>query len=399
MNIFRIIASIFKREKTVNVVSGAPRTGGIIPWYTGCANTLSVSTAYSCIKLLCDSVASLPVLNLKKRGGIFVEVDDELTYLLNVEPDYNLNAYDFWRQVELNIITDGNAYIVPVYNIITGKLDRLALCHRGTVAHDTLNDTYEVNDSITGITGTFAEDEIIHIKGLTSASNSKVGISVLTYARLTLDIANAGDLETCNRFVNGGNVRGMVTNDKSVRGFGEYQDEQLTKMAEDIDNKFQGGTRIVSLPGQVDFKQISLSSTDMQFLESRKFTVVEICRFFGVHPSFVFADTANNYKSVEQASVDFLNKTLNPLLRNIEIELRRKLFSRDTAATRKIQFDRRALYACDIESQMKYREKLLQTGTTVNELRRLDNRGPVEGGDDVLVSANLKTIKELSANE
>lgn len=50
----------------------------------------------------------------------------------------------------------------------------------------------------------------------------------------------------------------------------------------------------------------------MQFLESRKFTVRELCRFFGVHPSFVFDDTSNNYKSAEMANVAFLSNTLNP---------------------------------------------------------------------------------------
>lgn len=107
----------------------------------------------------------------------------------------------------------------------------------------------------------------------------------------------------------------MVTNNNSVRGYGEYQDNELAGVATDLDTLFQSGQRIVSLPGDAQFKQISLSSTDMQFLESRKFTVREICRFFGVHPSFVFDDTSNNYKSAEMANVAFLSNTLNPLLR------------------------------------------------------------------------------------
>lgn len=375
-----------------------PRQGGTWwPVYTG-QTALCVATVYRCVKLLSEIVASLNVQYMRRRGNIFVEdTDSRLSYLLNVQPDVATNAFDFWVQVVQYVLLDGNAYIVPIYSLVTMDFDRLALCGRGTVTHDTLNDTYHVCDTINGIYGDFDEDEIIHIKNLTTYDN-KVGVSVLTFARLTLDIAAVGDAETYDRFKNGGNVRGIVSNDTSVRGFGEYQDKELEKTAENVDDRFRHGERIVSLPGQVDFKQISLSSTDMQFLESRKFTVRDICRFFGVHPSFVFDDTSNNYKSAEMANVAFLSNTLNPLLRKIESELQRKLFSPAQYGKRKVQFDRRGLYACDLESRVKYQADTIAAGLyTVNEWRHEENKPAVEGGDTVLVSANLKGINELSA--
>ena len=185
----------------------------------------------------------------------------------------------------------------------------------------------------------------------------------------------------------------IINNEKRVLGLGEYQDEELQKAATDIDARFRNGEHIVSLPGEVDFKQISLSSTDMQFLESRKFNVREICRFFGVHPSFVFDDTSNNYKSAEMANVAFLSNTLNPYLRKIENEFLRKLVAPSLAFTYKLEFDRRGLYACDLEGKSKNQASQISTGLyTVNELRAEENRPPVAGGDKILVSANLKDI-------
>ncbi|MDE6802969.1 MAG: phage portal protein, partial [Muribaculaceae bacterium] len=137
----------------------------------------------------------------------------------------------------------------------------------------------------------------------------------------------------------------------------------------------------------------------MQFLETGKFTVRESCRFIGVHPSFVFDDTSNNYKSAEQSSVSFLNYTVNPILCNIEKELLCKLIAPDLAASRKIEFDRRGLYACDISSKMSYMKDCLSIGWTVNELRRLDNLEPIEGGDVPMVSANLKTLNEIISTD
>lgn len=286
MGFWQHIVNYFKRETKSGAPSYVPRIGATSLLIYGDSAAMCVATVFRCVKLLSESVANLPLQYLKRKDGIFTEVDNaRLDYLLNVQPDYAVNAFDFWRQVVQELLLDGNAYIVPVYNPTSMELDRLVLCGRGTVAHDTINDSYDISDIDNGISGRYEEYEIIHIKGLT-LRNSKKGVSVLSYARQAMSTAAAGDRETQNRFANGGNVRGFVSNDNSVRGFGEYQDKQLAETAESLDSRFQGGERIVSLPGQVDFKQISLSSTDMQFLESRKFTVIEICRFFSVPPTF-----------------------------------------------------------------------------------------------------------------
>ena len=375
-----------------------PRQGGTLwPFYSG--NTaLCVATVFRCVKLLSESVAALPVQVMRRKGGIFVDdIDSRLSFLMNVQPDEYMSAFDMWAQAVQHVLLEGNAYIVPEYSSATMDFHRLVLCAKGTVALDTVGGIYHVNDYVNGISGEFREDEIIHLKGMTLA-DQRIGLSVLDFARLTMDIARVGDSETYDRFKNGGNVRGLVGNDTSVRGFGEYQDKELAKTAEDLDSQFHHGKHIVSLPGQVDFKQLSLSSTDLQFLESRKFTVREICRFFGVPPSFVFDDTSNNYKSAEMANVAFLSNTLEPLLRSIESELQRKLFLPSQYGRKRVRFDRRGLYACDLDSRVKYQTATIAAGLyTVNEWRAEENKPAVEGGDKVLVSANLKGIEELTA--
>ncbi len=389
MSFLASIKRIFRAKSPDHIAptrGTSPRTGGVPFWVSG-PDGMEIATVYRCVTLLSNSVASLPLERLKRRGGIFVAApDDRLDYLLNVQPNEWTSAHAFWGGVTAELLLAGNAYIVPQYDAATPTPSRFILCTRGSVSHDTTTDTYTVSDTQQGVSGTFDESDIIHIKGFTTGRQPKIGLSVLSFARLALDIAGAGDTETRNRFVNGGNVRGIVSNDTSVRGFGEYQDAELEKTARSLDERFSSGERIVGLPGQVDFKQISLSSTDMQFLESRKFTVLEICRFFGVHPSFVFQDTSNNYKSAEQANVAFLSHTLNPLLCNIESELRRKLISPRLALKYEFRFNRKSLHACDLDTLTRYRAGMLQTGATVNEVRRMENQPPVEGGDVALVS-------------
>ena len=404
MRIKDSIIKLFKRDATNNAAQ-APTTRGetastprlgreYLPILGGGNNALCIATVYACIKLFDDVIAALPCQTLKLKSNVFVnDTNSHLHYLLNVQPNNSMSAFDFWSQTVQNMLLDGNAYIVPVYGTDL-EINQLILCRRGTVSHDTINDTYTIADTANGIVGTYDENEIIHIKNL--SLDGKHGVSVLTFASQTTAIAQTGDRETLNRFSNGGNVRGIVSNDNSIRGFGEYQDDQLAKTAIDIDDKFQSGERIVSLPGQIDFKSISLSSTDMQFLESRKFTVRDICRFFSVPPAFIFDDTSNNYKSAEMANIAFLSNSLNPILRKIENELHRKLVPEALNNKRKFQFDRRSLYACDLDSRVKYQAQTIAAGIyTVNDWRIDENKSPVDGGDTVLVSANLKGIKNL----
>lgn len=333
---------------------------------------------------------------MELAGGRYKEnVKSPLHYLLSVQPQPEMSAFDFWSHAVRLMLLQGNAYIFPRY--VLGELTDLVLCHRDTVSHDTVNNKYIISDCYNGVFGTYDETEIVHL--YLHSCDGRTGESVISHARRTMSIAMAGDEETENRFINGGNVRGFVTNDKSISGFGEVQDDELSNLADSLDDQFRSGSKIVSLPGDSDFKQISLSSTDMQFLESRKFTVREICRFFGVPTSYVFDDNATNYKSAEMANLTFLTMTLDPILKRIENELRRKLIPRSLCCKAAFMYDRSGIYSLDLQSKAAYYKQMLEIGAmTANEIRRKENLPEVEGGDTPLVSANLlplDTIREV----
>ncbi len=368
--------------------TASPRTLSI-DLSTYAPTAMTIATVFRCVDLLSKSVANLPLMFLEKRDGVFVPDYGRMNYLLQVQPDETKNAFDFWKEVISDVLVSGNAYILPIYSAHYMDVERFVLCSRGSVVHDTIRDTYSINDIENHICGIYKESDIIHLKGYTI--DGKTGLSVLSYARMAIQIASAGDKETKNRFSS--TVSGLVTNTKGVTGFGEYQDKELSAAADDIDAEFRSGKKIVSVPGMAEFKQLTMTSSDMQFLESRKFTVREICRFFGVHPSYVFDDTSNNYKSAEMASVAFLSTTLNPILRQIELEFLRKLISPNLFGKQKFEFDRDALYACDLESKAKYQTDTIASGLyTVNEWRIKENKKPVKDGDTPLVSANLRRI-------
>lgn len=361
---------------------------------------MGVATVYRCVSLLCDSVAALPFELLRRDGEIYrPAVAHELYRLLLVEPDGRTSAFDFFSRVVAHVLLHGNAYIVPVRGA-DYKVASLVLCSPYSVTHTMRPERYVVDDPDQGFDGvTLDPREVIHIKGMVDDRVSPDGMSVLGYARGVLSVAKAGDNETLRRLATGGNVRAIVSNAPlTSAGLGHYQPDQMRQFADDLDYRFNdAGQGIVAVPYQLDVKQLGMNSADMQFLETRKFSVREICRMFGVPPSFVFDDTSNNYKSAEMANSAFLSNTLNPLLRKIEVEFLRKLFPSSLWPRYSFRFDRSQLTAADMESRVRYMSGALGLGRTINEMRRLDNLPPVPGGDTPLVSANLKSLDEVAA--
>ena len=236
---------------------------------------------------------------------------------------------------------------------------------------------------------------MIHFKNI--SYDGKVGVGVIESARRSFEIAANGDEESLNQMSNGGAVRGIISNPTGTVGFGDYADKELESLAQKVDSRFRTGrSRIVMIPGNAQFTALSLSAADQQFLQSRQFTVKDICRFFGVNPSFVFEESGANYKSAEMANVAFLSNTLNPLLRRIENEMNRKLVPQSLCCARRFEFDREELYACDLASRVQYQTQTIGAGIrTINEWRRKENMPAVEGGDTPVISANYKSLQNL----
>ena len=358
---------------------------------------LQIATVYRCVRLLSESVAKLPLLKMRLRDADIYEPDrrGREWWLLEIEPNSTINAFDFWRQTVTQILLNRVAYIVPQWSLSDGELESLVLLNAGTVGYDSLSRTYSVNDVEQHVVRTLGEEDIIVLKGYGPGQTD--GWAITTFCKVVGKIARAGDIETLYRFETGGNVRGFITNEGGVYGMGEYQDSALETLAGKVWDNIKRRVGISSMPGKAEFHPWTLNSSDMQFLESRKFTVREICRFFGVHPSFVFDDSSNNYKSAEMANVSFLSDTLSPMLSQIECELRRKLLTPEEGRYCRYRFDRDALHACDLTTQMTYQEKRIAAGIdTPNEARRRHGKLPVEGGDVQFVSANLKPVTELA---
>lgn len=355
---------------------------------------MKLATVYRCVDILSGSIASLPLIyKQKNRYGVFTEVEHpELSYLLQKKANNRQSSFDLFQNAIIQMVLYGNAYIYPRY--VGAERKELILFSPNTCSYDVINNVYDVNDMVNGVFEIFDADEIIHLRNI-SLDGGYTGISTISYGAKVLGISANADNRTSDSFKPGNMLKGFISGDglAGVKGFGELQDNQIDDIKDKVETQINKGKNIFSLPGAAKFNQLSISSTDLQLLETRKFGVLDICRFMGVHPDKVFAGQSQNYKASAMSNEMFLSDTLQPRLSKIESELNSKLIPRRIAFKEKIEYNVEAMLTTSLEQEAIYIEKTIQNGVyTINYWRAKKGQNPIEGGDTPMISCNVAPV-------
>ena len=133
------------------------------------------------------------------------------------------------------------------------------------------------------------------------------------------------------------------------------------------------------------WEQLSINPDDAQMLESRSFSVEEICRFFSVPPHMIGHTSKSTSwgTGIEQMTIGFVQFTLRERLKNIESTLEKQLLTPvERAEGMRIEFNIEGLLRGDSKTRAEVHASALQNGwRTINEVRAIENLPPVEGGD------------------
>lgn len=362
---------------------------------------MKLAAVYRCTSIVSGTVASLPLQIKKKVDGSYWKTEDtgRLANLLALKPNERQTSFDLIRNAVVQILNQGNAYIYPEWRM-NGDLGRLILLSPNTCTYDKMSNRYIVNDMVNHVFGTFEADEMIHLRNL-STDGGYLGVSTLRYAAKVLRIASKSDDKSEEVYSPGGTRRGFVTGgDVYVKGVGPFQDNELKNVADRVSEELKSGKQIMNLPAGTGFSAIDLSPADSRLLENKQFGVLEICRFYGVHPDKVFAGQSTNYKASEMSQVLFMSDTLQQILKQISLEFTAKLFVPSQYGRYRIEFSIKDFYNTDLITQATVTEKNIQAGLqTINEARLEKGYPPVPGGDELLVSANLMPVgKKIEEN-
>lgn len=371
---------------------------------------LRIATYYRCLNLRANTMAQLTVQyqRLNKEGGNFVQDNygkaGELNYLLQREPNPLTTAFDMWRQVEIDVVRHGNAFIYierdddgwPVWFWLSWLN-----------GYDPVNDIFTLTYRGRGglKTVTVGSRDVLHIPNTFRTSDGCLGVSTLYYARQMLTLSATLDKSALETAAKGGRMKLLIGEEKpaSAAGtlaFGMFDKKQMEKYAQEIQSKLYGND-VVALRGLDKIQNISMSAQDMQLFDQRQFGVAEICRMMDVPRSLAMDGSNSSYKTPEADRLDFLMNCIQPKRRLIEDEINRKLLSRYDWQKRQIHLCELPLMMFDKKGQAEIDKMNLETGAmTVNEIRKQYDMPAVAEGDRVYISTNLAELgsDKLSGN-
>lgn len=350
---------------------------------------LQLGAVYACVRVLAESVASLPCIVYERLdgGGKKRATTHPLYGLLHDEPNKYMSSFLFFETKQGHLALDGNAYSL---------IERDA---RGNVAALWPQDPREVEVVVEGgevnykINGTgYIPQDVLHIPGL--GWNGIKGYSVLSTARDAMGLGLAAQKEGSEFFGDGMRPEGVLSSELAIDK-GDRKD-----MAESW-LKAHGNKRAIAiLGGGLKYDRVSVTPEEAQFLETRKFQVAEIARIYRVPPHMIGDLEHATFSNIEHQGLNFVMHTLRPWIVRWEREMRRKLLSVDERRRFSVEFLVDALLRADTKTRFEAYALAINSNRpwmSVNQIRELENWNPTEDGDDMTPSVNVQPAQADAA--
>jgi HK97 family phage portal protein len=227
--------------------------------------------------------------------------------------------------------------------------------------------------------------DILHLRG--PSPNGRWGYSVVGLARETLGLAAAMERYGAQFFSAGGRTPYVLEHPGGFRTPEEF--EAFRARWRDAYHSTDAWHQTLIVTGGMKYHSIGVTPEDAQFLAARQFQVAEICRWFRVSPHLVADLSRATFSNIEHLGIEFLTQTLAYWLKLWEQQINLKLLDQMHYA----EFDVNGLLRGDYESRTKGYATLLQNGVlSVNEVRELENRNPIEGGDKHHIQLNMQPL-------
>lgn len=357
-------------------------------------SSIQISTVYACVRVLAETVASLP-FHLNERtgetGGRHAE-NHPLYFLLHDEPNGEMTSFTWRETMMTHLALWGNSYNQIIYN------GRGKPCAVYPLLPENMIVERDENGQIIYIysnsKGRFLlkQDEIFHVPGL--GFDGLVGHSPIAIERNALGLSLAAEEYGSRFFANGARPSGVLTHPGTVK--------DTKKLRASWDAAY-GGTgnsgRTAVLEEGMKYESISMPNNEAQFLETRKFQVSEVCRIYRVPPHMVGDLEHATYSNIEHQSIGFAQYTIAPWCVRIEQATNRCLLRYEDRKKLYSHFNLDGLMRGDYKSRMEGYAIARNNGwMSTNDIRSREDMTLVseeEGGNILAVNGNMIPLKRL----
>lgn len=232
--------------------------------------------------------------------------------------------------------------------------------------------------------------QILHVHGPSWTGYS--GISALDMAREAIGLNIAMRDSNADLYAKGGRPSGVLTSENKLTP--EASERVRSIWHERFGPNGEGGVAV--LDGGWSFNAMQMKSVDSQMLETMKFLIQEVARFLMIFPQMLMDADKPTYASVEQFFIAHVVHTLDPWMDRIEQEIKKSLigYEGDNADIYP-RFSREGLLRGAARDRAEFYKASLGAGgspawMTQNEVRRLENLNPIDGGDDLPIPLNTQ---------
>jgi HK97 family phage portal protein len=354
-------------------------TGGAILGGIGHGSALTVTAVSSAVRVISEAAASLAigVVTIATDGTETPAPDHPVARLLADQPNAWSSTFDLVRDLVAAALVEDRGGIAFV-NRIGGEVREVVRyeASHATVTFST-DGRQEPSYAINNLPVSAAD--IVHL-------HSPFGRSPLSLALDAIGVAKTMERHAAKLFGNGARPGGVLETPKTLGDEGVKK--MLAAWRKAQDGEANAGKTAVLWDGTT-FRPLTFSSVDAQFLELRKFQLLEIARAFRVPPSMLFELDRATWSNSEQMGREFLTYCLEPWLKALEGAMRRALFSPEERPTHAIRFDRDDLTRADLGARATAIGSLVASRVlNPNEARSWIDLPPYAGGE---VFANPNT--------
>ena len=356
----------------------------------GVDGALQISTVWACIDRRASIVASLPFFAYVQVNGEKVLARASRLYaLLHESPNSRMTPYEFWRAMMMNHDLRGNAYAridrddageaLALWPMPADQVEAMVLSDASMVY------AYRFGNDV----AILAAENVLHLKNL---GNGTTGLAKLEYMRASTDEAMKSQASASKIFGTGGKPTGVLMIDKVLTP------EQRTSITARFGEMASGSTaRLFVLEADMKYQQLSMTPADQQLLETRKFSIEEICRWFDVPPVLVHHSNVTAWGSgIEQLVQGFYTLAIRPMLINIEQATRKRVMTPRQRATMTCEFSFDALMRGNPKDRAEMYAKAAQNGwMTRAEIRQLEGWPAMDGTDVLTAQSNLAPLAML----
>lgn len=334
---------------------------------------MAISAVWACWRILAETIASLQwdvIVKDEKK----INVDNAHPYASLIEnPSELYTSFTFREGMMLNALAHGVAYAQIIRNG-NGVATELVIIPSDRVipVEDNRKLYYKIDGSDKPIRS-------INMIALPIMSFDGVSTSpIITKARNLLGEMLSAQQLTGDFYANGGLLSGVVSTDVDLPPDAK---KALKKSWEATHAGGGNGFKTAFLSNGLKYTPISSNLEEGQMLEMRTFYNQEVARIYNVPQHMIGELSRSTNNNIEQQSLDFAKYTIRPYVKRWEEELKRKLFSIDPS--RQVRFNLDSILRADIEARAQYYQTMRMIGgLSQNEVRMMEGKNPVEGGDD-----------------